>query len=371
MKCGLPDGRVYDAVLVGLDPTGDVALIKLLGARRFPPRRTGRQRSASRRRLGLRHGQPLPAGHRLPAHRDLRHRFRDPSLPVPPAARCWNTPIAFRPTPRSTRATPAGRCSTWRAALVGINGRGSFEKRGRVSVGVGYAISSQPDQELHRLPAERPHRRSRHPERAGRQPMKAAASSSADILEQSDAYRRGLRLDDELVSFGGRPITTPNGFKNVLGIFPKGWRVPLSFRRDGKRYDVTVRLAGLHSSADLLEKYRGAAAAGTPMPIPKPGEQPGRKAGRHARSGRRPSQKTPSPRSLCDPMARSPRRSPCPRSSRNILRRSPASPITISTSSIRSGCGRPGRPGPTSPGGAAPGPSTGDLEGRTKVRLSS
>src|SRR5262245_42206618 len=30
MKCGLPDGVLYDAVLVGLDTVGDVGLIKLL-----------------------------------------------------------------------------------------------------------------------------------------------------------------------------------------------------------------------------------------------------------------------------------------------------------------------------------------------------
>jgi serine protease Do len=36
MKCGMSDGQVYDAVLVGLDPTGDVALIKLLGRDDFP-----------------------------------------------------------------------------------------------------------------------------------------------------------------------------------------------------------------------------------------------------------------------------------------------------------------------------------------------
>src|SRR5690242_15363548 len=28
MKCGLSDGRSYDAVVVGIDPVGDVALIK-------------------------------------------------------------------------------------------------------------------------------------------------------------------------------------------------------------------------------------------------------------------------------------------------------------------------------------------------------
>ena len=48
------------------------------------------------------------------------------------------------------------------------------------------------------------------------------------------------------VSRLGRPISTPNGLKNVLGIFPKGWRVPLSYRRNGKRCDILVRLAGVH-----------------------------------------------------------------------------------------------------------------------------
>src|SRR5262249_23627845 len=37
MKCGLSDdGRLYDAVIVGLDPVGDVALLKLLGRDDFP-----------------------------------------------------------------------------------------------------------------------------------------------------------------------------------------------------------------------------------------------------------------------------------------------------------------------------------------------
>ena len=31
MRCGLNDGKVYDAVIVGVDATGDVSLIKLLG----------------------------------------------------------------------------------------------------------------------------------------------------------------------------------------------------------------------------------------------------------------------------------------------------------------------------------------------------
>src|SRR5262245_18810960 len=36
MKCGMAECRLYDAVIVGINPTGDVALIKLLGRDDFP-----------------------------------------------------------------------------------------------------------------------------------------------------------------------------------------------------------------------------------------------------------------------------------------------------------------------------------------------
>ena len=41
MKCGLNDGVLYDAVKVGIDPTGDVAIIKLLGRNDFPVAKLG------------------------------------------------------------------------------------------------------------------------------------------------------------------------------------------------------------------------------------------------------------------------------------------------------------------------------------------
>ena len=81
-----------------------------------------------------------------------------------------------------------------------------------------------------------------------------------DILENSDAYRRGLRYDDEIVSFAGRPIRSVNAFKNVLGIFPKGWRVPLTYRHEGKNHDTFVRLMGVHTESELLAKVEGQAA---------------------------------------------------------------------------------------------------------------
>ena len=181
------------------------------------------------------------------------HRYQFPAGTLLEYADCMQTDASINP------GNSGGPLFDAQGRLIGINGRGSFEKRGRVNVGAAYAISI--NQIKNFLGALRGGRIVDHAT------LGATVDSDADgrvvvteILETSDAYRRGLRCDDEIISFGGRPISTPNGFKNVLGIFPKGWRVPLSYRRDGKRYDVLVRLAGVHGEEELLEKIGGRAA---------------------------------------------------------------------------------------------------------------
>jgi hypothetical protein len=54
-----------------------------------------------------------------------------------------------------------------------------------------------------------------------------------------------------------------NAFKNVLGILPAEWQVPLVIRRDGRRQDLLVRLHAVHSPAKLAELASGAAAEGS------------------------------------------------------------------------------------------------------------
>ncbi|MEX2091456.1 MAG: hypothetical protein WD971_02205, partial [Pirellulales bacterium] len=71
------------------------------------------------------------------------------------------------------------------------------------------------------------------------------------------AYRRGLRYGDEIVRFGGRDISTANAFKNVLGTYPEGWRVPIVFRRDGTEYERLVRLAAAHRDGELAAMMEG------------------------------------------------------------------------------------------------------------------
>jgi S1-C subfamily serine protease len=266
MKCGTADGRVYDAVVAGLDPTGDIALLKLLGRNDFPCAELGDSDQLHPGDAVFAMGNPfLLATDFQPTVTwgivsGIR-RYQPPEGTLLEYADCIQTDASINP------GNSGGPLFDSQGRLVGINGRCSFEKRGRVNVGVGYAVSiNQIKNFLGSLHSGRIVDHATLGARVATEDQGRVLVT--DVLDQSDAYRRGLRVDDEIVSFGGRPITTANGFKNVLGTFPKGWRVPLSFRREGERHDVLVRLAGVHSQEDLLKK----ATAKPPqiMPLPKP-----------------------------------------------------------------------------------------------------
>jgi S1-C subfamily serine protease len=269
MKCSLPDGNLYDAVIVGVDPTGDVALIKLFGREDFP---VAEMADSDQVRVG---DWCFAIGNPFLLATDFQptvsygivsgvHRYQYPAGTLLEYADCIQTDAAINP------GNSGGPLFDAQGRLIGINGRGSFEKRGRVNVGVGYAISiNQIKNFLGYL-------------RSGRivdhATLGATVSSDeegrvvvSNILENSDAHRRGLRYGDEIVSFGGREINTVNGFKNVLGIYPKGWRVPLTYRRGDEVLDIWVRLPGVHRHEELIAKTQGAQIE---EPIPEPKDEP-------------------------------------------------------------------------------------------------
>ena len=272
MKCALNDGKLYDAVLVSIDPVGDVALIKLLGRNDFPH---AKLEDSDNVRVG---DWCFAVGNPFLLATDFNptvtygivsgvHRYQYPAGTLLEYADCIQTDASINP------GNSGGPLFNENGDLIGVNGRGSFEKRGRVNVGVGYAISI--NQIKHFMGFLHSGRILDH--------ATLGATVSTDengnvivtnISEVSDAYRRGLRYGDQLLSFGGRNITTVNGFKNVLGIYPRGWRVPISFLHDGVRVDTFVRLTGVHSPEELLSRVQPnrQPPQGDPMPDedPKP-----------------------------------------------------------------------------------------------------
>lgn len=278
MKCGLADGRLYDAVLVGLDPTGDVALVKLLGRDDFPYAELADSDLVEVGDFCFAAGNPflLATDFRPSISAGIVsgvHRYQFPAGTILEYADCLQVDAAINP------GNSGGALFDARGRVIGVNGRASFEKRGRVNVGVGYAISA--NQLRNFLGFLKGGRLVDH---ATLGATVATAEDGrvmvSDILESSDAYRRGLRYDDEIVSIAGRNVRTVNAFKNVLGTLPAGWRVPLVFRRAGRRMEILVRLAGVHRQAELAKIVAGENPAGeerAPDEAPEPGKDGERK----------------------------------------------------------------------------------------------
>src|SRR5690606_4883081 len=196
LKVGMTDGNLYDAVMVGLDPTGDVALIKLLGRDDFPyaPLADSDQ---------VRVGDGCYAiGNPFLLATDFQptvtfgivsgiHRYQYPAGTLLEYADCIQADAAINP------GNSGGPLFNEQGEVIGINGRGSFEKRGRVNVGVGYAIS------INQIKNFMGYLKSGLIVDHATVGAQAATSDDGrvlvtNILESSDAYRRGLRYGDEI-----------------------------------------------------------------------------------------------------------------------------------------------------------------------------
>lgn len=265
MKCGLNDGRVYDAVIVGTDPVGDVALIKLLGRDDFPFATFGDSDTVRPGEWCLAMGNPF-----LLAKSDFAptvtyglvsgtHRYQEPAGTFLEYTDCLQIDASVNP---GNSGGPLFRADGPGAGeLIGINGRISI-KRGRVNSGAAYAISS--NQVKYFLGHLRSGRALDHGT------LNATVRTTYEgnvlfdrVLEGSYAEVRGVREGDELVAFAGRPIRSVNQFKNVLGVYPAGWALPLTVRRGGETLDVLVRTRGLNRSTDIEKTV-----------APKPGPPP-------------------------------------------------------------------------------------------------
>ena len=273
MKCSMPDGVLYDAVIVGIDPTGDVALIKLLGRDDFP---TATIADSDLVRVGdwcFAIGNPFLLATNFQPSVSMgiisgKNRYQYPAGTLLEYADCLQTDAAINP------GNSGGALFNANGDLIGINGRGSFEKRGRVNVGVGYAISiNQINYFLDHLKSGR---------LVDHATLGATVESDdegtvrvSDVLATSDTFRRGLRYDDVIVSFAGRKISTVNQFKNVLGILPKGFTPTLVYQReDEPPTQIVVRLAGVHATGQLTEIIEGGPGVNPDLPRPpQPGEE--------------------------------------------------------------------------------------------------
>lgn len=257
LTVGLDDGRTYRARLLGIDPGGDIALLRLEDERAFTAVPLG---NSDALRVGERvyaMGNPfLLAEDYTPTVTQGvvsgLHRYRDAS---------GSSDLVYGDSIQIDASINPGNSGgplfSTRGTLLGINGLGGFRPdRGRVNVGVGFAASI--DQIKNFLWDLRACRQCQH----GTMNATVRDQGTDDgrtrlvidaIGRESAAYRAGLRLGDVVRSFNGVDLSNQNHLLTYVSRLPAGRRVHLEVERareDGEgvyQVEASFRLEPLWS----------------------------------------------------------------------------------------------------------------------------
>ena len=249
LTVGLSDGEAYPARLLGIDPGGDIALLKLA------PRPGGWPCVAFGDSDAARPGDPVLAmGNPFLLAEDFSptvtqgvisgvHRYRDAS---------GSSDLVYGDSLQIDASINPGNSGgplfDAQGRLLGINGLGGFRPdRGRVNVGVGFAASiAQIENFLLDL-------------RAGRQCQHGTMNATVRDVERGEgrgselvvdaitrdarAFKAGLRLGDRVRRMDGVDVTTQNQLLTRVSRLPAGRRVRLEVDRPREDGAGLVRVA--------------------------------------------------------------------------------------------------------------------------------
>ncbi len=241
---GLNDGRLYPLEVLGIDPGGDIAMFKLSGRQRFDPAPLGDSDQLAVGQWVAAMGNPfLVAEDYTPTITvgiiSGLHRYQEGEGNLLEYADCIQVSTSINP------GNSGGPLFDLEGRVIGINGRASFEERGRVNVGLGYAVTI--NQVKRFIPPLRAGLLCHHGT-LGATVQAAGDDLIFDALQAlSPAETAGIQLGDVLVSIDGRRIHTTNEYNNQLAILPADWPVQLVLERNGQRHTLAARLEKLPS----------------------------------------------------------------------------------------------------------------------------
>jgi len=252
VRCGLPDGHIYQARVVGRDPTGDIALLKLRGKKEFPYAPLGDSDRLIPGEWAIAMGNPF----------NLATDFK-PTVTLGIVSglnrylrgRGDNTLIYTNAIQVDTSINPGnsgGPLFNSAGELVGINGRiAGRPTRGRVNVGAGFAISI--NQIKHFLPMLKAGRDVYHAQLG----VKVGARDEGgvvveEILPDTAAEEAGLEKNDVILTFRGETVLSRQHLTNMIGVLPAGTAVEVGLLRGGKPLTFDVELGGLPAGQGVL-----------------------------------------------------------------------------------------------------------------------
>ena len=245
---GLADGKMYKWKLIGIDPGGDLAIIKLEGKKSFPYSELGDSDTVRLGEFAMAMGNPfILAEDQTPTV----------TLGIVSGVKRWQGGTGSTGTmlvygnciqidSSINPGNSGGPLFNMKGEVIGINGRGSFEERGRVNVGVGYAISiNQAKTFIPEMMATKVAQHGTLDATFGNRGDFGGKVVCTQVNLDSRAAKNGLDLGDHLVRFAGVDIHSANEFTNLISTLPAGWPAELVYERDGKRYSFLQRLDAL------------------------------------------------------------------------------------------------------------------------------
>ncbi|RIK78711.1 MAG: hypothetical protein DCC68_14660 [Planctomycetota bacterium] len=241
---GLADGKLYRWKLVGMDPGGDVAIIKLEGKDRFPVAPLGNSDGVRVGDFAMAMGNPFVLAEDLRPTVTLgivsgvkRYQPGEGGATMLVYGNCIQVDSSINP------GNSGGPLFDMAGEVIGINGRGSFKERGRVNVGVGYAISIEQIKNF--IPELLATKTALHGTLDATFGNRGGKVVCEQINLDAKIAELGMQLGDRLVSFDGEPIEDANEYTNLVTTIPAGWPVEVVFEHEGKRQAVWLRLPDL------------------------------------------------------------------------------------------------------------------------------
>jgi serine protease Do len=263
---GLADGKLYRWKLIGTDPGGDVAIIKLAGQDRFPTAPLGDSDAVRVGDWALAMGNPFALAEdqrptvTLGLVSGIKRFQEGAGLNQLVYGNCIQVDSSINP------GNSGGPLFDIRGRIIGINGRGSFEERGRVNVGLGYAISSNQIKRF--IPELLATKIAQHGTIDAMFGNRTEGVICYTLNLDSPAAKAGLALGDKLIAFERTPIHDANEFTNLLSTYPAGWPAELTFEREGQQKTIHARLSALP-----YERFRPANPQPPKPPEDKPAEE--------------------------------------------------------------------------------------------------
>ena len=241
---GLADGKLYRWKLIGTDPGGDVALIQMEGKSEFPFTPLGNSDLVKVGDWALVMGNPFILTEdqsptvTLGIVSGVKRYQPGAGLNQLVYGNCIQVDSSINP------GNSGGPLFNLSGEVIGINGRGSFKERGRVNVGLGYAISS--NQIKNFIPELLATKLVEHATLDASFSDRNGKVVCSKLSVESPVAESGLEIGDQLLEFEGNEIRNSNQFTNLICTLPEDWPAELLIRKkDGSKHRIIVRTFGL------------------------------------------------------------------------------------------------------------------------------